>query len=184
MCLRRIHLRLWHPLLKSQPCLLAPLSKTATSYHRACLTLLKARPVQHRYLASFKGTKTALKDSESQNDSKDSDSHDIKDTPVIHLGDSRRVLDLDRPDDVKRWQVIQDVQDSQLELRKDVSKKSDAAVKKRGPSFDWKPADGVGPKPKELMGLYLQLSKFRLTMLVAATSAGGYGMVNAEVRTT
>jgi len=199
MCLRRIHLRLWHPsltLLNSKPCL-SPILKTASFTSHPCQTLIKARPVRslsnqrlskpiHRCLSSLKGTKTALAANDSPHDS------DTKDTPVIHLADAKLVLDLDQPDDVKRWQVIQEGHSSvsQLELRGEAESKSDGSasdssvgvsVRRLAIASEWRPIAGTGPMPKQLAQLYLQLSKFRLTMLVAATSAGGYGMVNAEV---
>ena len=100
----------------------------------------------------------------------------FQDPPVIYLAGPNRVLDLDKPSDQEQWREF--TVDSSL--TKDNDESSSSTSKPRFIGQEWKLLDKA-LKLSQLPGLYLQLSKFRLTMLVAATSAGGYGMVNTEV---
>ena len=169
MCLRRLQLRLWHQsvtLLKTGPSNVQPWSPNFPV--RRLVTC-------HRHLASVKGTALAV-------DKPTEDPNEVKDPPVIYLADSKQVLDLDKPDHQKQWHNFASKD------RKDVSANGESepstekkSVTKDGFGKDWKLVDG-SPELRQLPQLYLQLSKFRLTMLVAATSAGGYGMVNTEVK--
>ena len=103
----------------------------------------------------------------------------FQDPPVIYLAGPNRVLDLDKPSDQEQWREFT-VDNSSL--TKDNDESSSSTSKPRFIGQEWKLLDNdKALKLSQLPGLYLQLSKFRLTMLVAATSAGGYGMVNTEV---
>ena len=102
----------------------------------------------------------------------------FQDPPVIYLAGPNRVLDLDKPSDQEQWREL--TVDNSSSSTKD--NESSSSSKPRFIGQEWKLLDNdKALKVSQLPGLYLQLSKFRLTMLVAATSAGGYGMVNTEV---
>ena len=103
----------------------------------------------------------------------------FQDPPVIYLAGPNRVLDLDKPSDQEQWREL--TVDNSSSSTKD-NESSSSSGKPRFIGQEWKLLDNdKALKLSQLPGLYLQLSKFRLTMLVAATSAGGYGMVNTEV---
>ena len=142
-----------------------------------------------RHLSTFKNTKTATQLAEEEKaPSIDVKSNErVHDPPVIFLADSKEILDLDRPEKLEQWQRVLNKNQSPKSRQKEAGespKQEKSEPKKLLIGVNWKhihDQSSRAEKLRQLPTLYLQLSKFRLTMLVAATSAGGYGMVTTEV---
>lgn len=142
-----------------------------------------------RHLSTFKHTKTATQVAEEEKapniDVKSNER--VHDPPVIFLADSKEILDLDRPEKLEQWQQVlnkNQLPKSRLKEAGESPKQEKSEPKKLLIGVNWKhihDQSSRAEKLRQLPALYLQLSKFRLTMLVAATSAGGYGMVTTEV---